>query len=76
MTTEQDILNKLKEKKVTRDDIVPFYAQVIYWKDCFDVVKVNKAIMDKWSKSGLIYIKQRAWKELDSLNNDNKKEDD
>lgn len=64
---ESDFLNKLKEEKVTRDDIVPLYAQGIYWKEFVDWVKINKAIMDKWSKSGLIYIKHKAWKELDSL---------
>lgn len=66
MSIVQDFLNKLKGEKITRDDIVPLYAHVIFWKEYFDVVKINKAIMDKWSKSGLIYIKEKAWKKLDS----------
>ena len=41
-----EILNKLKEKGIKRDDIIPLYAKVIYWNDVTDVTKMNKAIMD------------------------------
>lgn len=65
MTLEEDLLNKLKEK-VTRKDIVSLYALMIYFEDLIDWKKVNRAIIKKWSLSGLIYIKRLAWKQLES----------
>lgn len=48
-----------------RDDVVPNYAQWIMEEDDGypqDWHAINKAIMDKWSKAALSYIKERAWK--------------
>ena len=48
-----------------RDDVVPNYAQWIMEEDDGyrqDWYAINKAIIDKWSKSALSYIKERAWK--------------
>ena len=49
----------------TRDDVVPNYAQWIMEEDdgyAQDWHAINYAITEKWSRSALSYIKERAWK--------------
>jgi len=53
-------LNRLK-----RNDIVPLYVDLIKGNASEEeVVFVNKKILSKWSNSGLLYIKDKAWKEV------------
>lgn len=48
---------------MTRDDVVPFYKDLIARQAPDEEVKrINNLILSKWKPSGLIYIKERAWK--------------
>lgn len=50
---------------LTRDEVVPFYVNLIKSNpNDNEVLGVNNLILSKWSKSGLIYIKEKAWKKL------------
>ncbi len=57
------ILNELT-LPVTRDDVAKTYSYIIQTQPerHWDISKINKAIMARWSKSALIYIKEKAWK--------------
>lgn len=48
---------------LTRDDVVPYYRKLINLA-CSDeeIQRVNKLILTKWTVSGLIYIKEKAWR--------------
>lgn len=55
--------------KMTRDDVVPYYRNLIVNNaPDHEVVRVNKLILSKWTSSGLIYIKEKAWKGIDISN--------
>lgn len=48
-----------------RDDVASFYAGWIMEEDDGypqDWHAINNAIIDKWSRAALSYIKERAWK--------------
>ena len=48
-----------------RDDVVPEYANCILEEDDYypqDWKAINAAIIEKWSVSALVYIKEKAWK--------------
>lgn len=47
---------------MTRDDIVPFYASLILACDDQETKRINELILTKYKPSGLIYIKEKAWK--------------
>lgn len=47
---------------MTRDDVVPFYASLIISGSEVQTKRINALILSKWKPSGLIYIKEKAWK--------------
>jgi hypothetical protein len=47
---------------MTRDDVVPYYANLILNCDDNETKRINNLILTKWKPSGLIYIKEKAWK--------------
>ena len=50
---------------MTRDAVVPFYERLIKSNPTDEeVVRVNELILSKWTPSGLIYIKEKAWQNL------------
>lgn len=53
---------------LTRDGVVPYYVDLLKKADTElnldDVVRINKLILSKWSNSGLVYIKEKAWKKF------------
>jgi hypothetical protein len=52
---------------LTRDEVVPFYRNLIQSNPSDDeVVSINQLILTKWKPSGLIYIKEKAWKGINS----------
>src|SRR5690606_19936202 len=52
----------------TRDQIVPIYTHLIVTLTSDrEVKRVNDLILSKWSKSGLLYIKNKAWKLAEHL---------
>ena len=49
----------------TRDKVVPAYRALIMiceHEEDWNAGSVNAAIIERWSKSGLEYIKREAWK--------------
>ena len=49
----------------TRNDIVPYYISLIRDRASGEeVIRVNQLILTKWTKSGLLYIKDKAWRFL------------
>lgn len=47
---------------MTRDSVVPFYANLIISGSEVQTKRINTLILSKWKPSGLIYIKEKAWK--------------
>lgn len=60
---ESTLLREIADKKMKRKDIAQTYALALKSSESnsVDWAKVNKAIMDRWSKSALTWIKERAW---------------
>jgi len=47
-----------------RDDIVPYYRSLIINSAVLpkdEAIRVNNLILSKWTSSGLVYIKNKAW---------------
>ncbi len=53
-------------KKMNRDEAARLYATHIQENQPNLSSTINQAIIGKWSRSGLITIKNRAWKILES----------
>jgi hypothetical protein len=70
--SELNIFDAVADKKNKRNDIAVIYEALMrrhFTKvERYDWEAVNKAIIERWSVSGLIYIKERAWKLLDKGN--------
>ena len=62
MDAEKVILEEIEEKRSTRDSIAFTYAFCIETINRFEFGKINRAIIARWSKSALAYIKKEAWK--------------
>ncbi len=70
MFCQDVILDEIKMKEIKRNDIALTYAlaiissenKTINWK------LVNKSIIERWSESGLEYIKEKAWKLIEAKN--------
>ena len=61
MSTE-DLIALIRKPSTRRDDVVPHY--LVHGRDVTDYPAINAAIMDRWSRSALIYIKKKAWADL------------
>lgn len=60
-----DNLKLMDVTDMTRDAVVPYYERLIKENATDEeVVRVNQLILSKWTPSGLIYIKEKAWKRL------------
>jgi len=57
---EATILNEIQHKECKRKDIALTYYFCMVSKENIDYKKVNKAIIERWSFSGLEYIKKEA----------------
>ena len=55
------LLDEIANKAVKRRDIAKTYALALRSSEETDWPKVNRAIIDRWSVSGLEYIKNLAW---------------
>ena len=60
LINEENLIYQIRNDKYKRNDIAILYylcldMQNINWE------KVNKEIIDRWSLSGLKYIKKEAW---------------
>lgn len=62
--------NLINVSKLTRNEVVPFYKDLILMDaaDPFgdEAIRINNLILSKWTSAGLIYIKEKAWKELEN----------
>ncbi len=60
---EQTLLREIEDKFFKRLDIAKTYALAMKSSECSSVdwAKVNAAIIERWSLSGLVYIKNQAW---------------
>ena len=52
----------IRNSEVKRDSVSATYALALQSSEPTDWAKVNHAIIERWSLSGLEYIKERAWK--------------
>lgn len=59
---ERIILEECADKRFTQKSVVASYAWAITGQEKIDWKKVNAAIVARWSQSGLIRIKNAAWK--------------
>lgn len=59
---EDTILNEISHKEYKRNNIVLTYYFCLISSEDINFWKINKAIIERWSHSGLNYIKVEAWK--------------
>ncbi len=61
---ENVLVDETEMKGITRKSIALTYAMAMCSSECdmVDWGRVNKAIIERWSFSGLEYVKERAWK--------------
>jgi len=59
---QETILNEIQHKECKRKDIALTYYLCMKSSENIDYAKVNKAIIERWSFSGLGYIKELAHK--------------
>lgn len=53
-------------RSMVRAEVVPIYLYMLFNDTHPDLIaKVNQLIINRWSVSGLIYIKEQAWKVYD-----------
>lgn len=62
---EQALLTEIADKSLKRGDIALTYrlAMASSERDRVDWAKVNRAIIQRWSKAGLTWIKKEAWRD-------------
>ncbi len=58
----QTLLDKIGNKVFKRKDVAATYALAIRSSEPTDFALVNKRIIERWSRSGLEFIKNEAWK--------------
>jgi hypothetical protein len=59
------IFNEIEDSVYTRKDVARTYA-ILIQKGHKDWSAINTAIMKRWSKSGLLWIKTEAWKQIEA----------
>ena len=57
----QTLLNEIADKGFKQNSIAMTYALALRSSETIDWAKVNKAIVKRWSISGLNRIKKLAW---------------
>lgn len=57
---EATILNEISHKECKRNDVALTYYFCMVSSEDIDYAKINKAIIERWSFSGLEYIKKKA----------------
>jgi len=63
------IMNEIEGEGFTRKDVARTYA-ILIQKGHKDWGSINEAIMKRWSKSALLWIKAEAWKQIDARSAD------
>ena len=57
----EHLLREIKDKQFKRLDVAKSYALALRSSEETDWETVNKAIMVRWSRSALEWIKEKAW---------------
>ncbi len=65
LDVERALLDEIADPRMKRDDVALAYAFGLRQHAEVDWRKVNEAIIDRWSPSGLEYVKGKAWKRLE-----------
>lgn len=61
-------MNLIDCSTLTREEVVPYYVDLIVnIVPDTEILRVNNLILSKWSTAGLIYIKSKAWKQVDLM---------
>jgi hypothetical protein len=60
----ETLLIMISDRLMHQEDLSLFYAAAIMSMTPPDWAKINKAIMDRWSVTGLNHIKKLAWNRL------------
>ena len=55
------LLDEISKREFKQKDIAQTYALALKSNEKTDWVKINKAIIEQWSISGLARIKEMAW---------------
>lgn len=58
---EGSLMREIADPRMTRDDVALSYAFGLREQEAVDWPKVNKAIIERWSRAALTYIKTKAW---------------
>ena len=60
---ENHLLREIADKRMKRRDVAQSYALALRSseRDRMDWGKVNRAILERWSKATLLWIKTQAW---------------
>ena len=60
---ERALLEEIRDPKMKRRDVAKTYALTIKSSEFGDIDfdRVNRAIIERWSRSGLEWIKKQAW---------------
>ncbi len=67
ITAKYHIRTLERVDNLTRNKMVDYYTSLIFIHDDSETLRVNKLILSKWKPSGLTYIKEKAWKKVESL---------
>lgn len=60
--TTYEAVTTIEQRCKVREDAALVYAQALHSRDPIDWPSLNRAILKRWSRAGLAYIKARAWK--------------
>lgn len=59
------LMEEIRNPRMNRAHVAQTYALALWSSEKTDWPAVNQAIMQRWSFSGLEYIKKLAWKMVD-----------
>ena len=59
---QDQLLREIADKRMTRDDVKMTYASALRQRDQVDFKVVHAAILDRWSRGSLRYIRDGAWR--------------
>lgn len=68
---ENTLLQEIQNKSITRKSLALTYAMALCSSERVNFGRVNMAIVERWSVSGLIYIKKQAWKLIETKRKEN-----
>ena len=58
---ESALMVAIGDKRTRRNDLIELYMEALLVYQNLRFGDLNRAIMRRWSESGLVYIKRKAW---------------